>query len=60
MARKRPSQLRLRIDEKSVLFQLELPIGFPKRLIMVIIVAIFIHFNPELWNAVQAAVSFFK
>jgi hypothetical protein len=60
MARKRPSHIRLKIDEKSILFQLELPTAFPKKLIIVIFIATFIYFKPELWNAVQAALSFIK
>jgi len=60
MTKKRPSQIKLKIDEKSVVFQLELPIGFPKRLGMVIFIAVFIYFKPEFWDAIQAALSFFK
>lgn len=60
MTKKRPSQIKLKIDEKSVVFQLELPIGFPKKVVMVIFAAAFVYFKPEFWNAVQAALSFFK
>ena len=60
MTRKGPSQIKLKIDEKSVVFELELPIGFPKKFVMVILIAVFIYFKPEFWNAVQAALSFFK
>ena len=60
MTRKRPSQSKPKIDEKSVVFQLELTIGFPKKLVIVIFIAVFIYFKPEFWNAIQTALSFFK
>jgi hypothetical protein len=60
MTGKRPSQLKLRIDEKSVLLQLEMPIALPKKLLIIIVVALFIYFKPELWHAVQAALSFLQ
>ncbi len=60
MTRKQPSQIKLKIDEKSILFQLEMPIGHPKKLVIVIFIAMFIYFKPELWNAIEMALSFFK
>jgi hypothetical protein len=60
MARKRPSQVKLKIDEKFIVFQLELPIGLPKKFVIVALIAMFIYFKPELWNAIQAALSLFK
>jgi hypothetical protein len=60
MARKRYSEIRLKIDEKSVLLQLELPIGFPKKIIIVFFIAILIYFNPDLRDAIQVALTFIK
>ena len=60
MTVKRSSELKLRIDEKTVLIHLEMPIGLPKKLGMIIVVAMLIYFEPELWHAIQAALSFLK
>ena len=60
MARKRPAHIKLKIDEKSFVLELELPISLPKRFVMIMLIALFIYFKPEFWNAVQTAVLFLK